>query len=430
MKTIKKPSWILYVGTYPPRECGIATFTRDLAVNVDKNFTEIDSKILALNDGVNIYNYPENVIFQVNDTRIREYVDVAKKINETDEIGVVSIQHEFGIFGGRYGERLIPFLETLTKPVVTTLHTVLPNPSEKRKGIVQSIAERSSCLVVMADKAVEILRDDYGLIGNISVIPHGVHAVPFVPSMDGKTKTQYNDRLIISSFGMMNPRKGYEHVIDALPEVVEKFPNILYLIIGETHPIVRKKVGEKYRNFLEKKVRRLGLEDNVKFYNKYATLEGIIKYLKASDIYISSSVNPGQIVSGTLAYAMGCGRAVISTPFLHAKEVVTPSRGILVELNNPKSFAGAILQLLSNPALRQEMGKNAYKYTRRMTWPNVARSYMGVFKRYMARTDIPQPFFIELLPKTGLENFRKHTFTQNPLLSYGCPDTPGERRGL
>jgi len=399
MKSIKNPSWVLYVGTYPPRECGIATFTRDLAVNMDKNFTEIDSKILALNDGVSIYNYPKNVIFQVNDTRIQEYVDVAKKINETNEIGVVSIQHEFGIFGGRYGERLIPFLETLTKPVVTTLHTVLPTPSEKRKKIIQTIAKKSSHLVVMADKAVEILRDDYELTGNISVIPHGVHAVPFVPSMDEKTNAGYKDRLIISSFGMMNPRKGYEHVIDALPEVVEKFPNILYLIIGETHPIVRKKVGERYRNFLEKKVRRLGLEDNVKFYNKYATLDGIMKYLKASDIYISSSVDPGQIVSGTLAYAMGCGRAVISTPFLHAEEVVTPDRGLLVELNDSKSFADAILRLLSNPTLRWEMGKNAYTYTRRMTWPNVARSYMGVFEKYMERTVMPQPFFIEIMPK-------------------------------
>jgi len=388
------------VGTYPPRECGIATFTRDLAVNMDRNFTGTESKILALNDGVNIYNYPKNVIFQVNDTRIQEYVDVAKKINEMDEIGVVSIQHEFGIFGGENGRYLVPFMKTLTKPVVTTLHTVPSNPTEKRKKIIQSIAENSSHLIVMADKAVEILRDEYGLTESISVIPHGVHPVPLIPSIMGKTNTGYSDRLIISSFGMMHPRKGYEHVIDALPEVVEKFPNILYLIIGETHPIVRKKVGERYRNFLEKKVRRLGLEDNVKFYNKYATLDGIIKYLKASDIYISSATNSDQIVSGTLAYAMGCGRAVISTPFLHAKEVVTPNRGILVELNNPKSFASAILHLLSNPALRWEMGKNAYSYTRRMTWPNVARSYMGVFGKYMARIDMPRPSFIEILPKT------------------------------
>ncbi len=387
MKTMKKPSWVLYTGTYPPRECGIATFTMDLAMMVNKQFPGIKSKILALNDDTGIYNYPGEAIFQINDTEIDEYMDAARKINESDEIRLVNIQHEFGIFGGEYGNYLIPFLETLTKPVVTTLHTVLPNPDKKRKRIVRLIAEKSSCLVVMAEEAIRILRDDYGLTTDIVVIPHGVPTVSFISSEEGKAKTRYKDRPIISSFGMVGPSKGYEHVIDALPAVVEKFPNLLYLIIGETHPMVRKKEGEEYRNFLEEKVRKMGLKDNVKFYNKYAKLTEIIKYLRATDIYICSSTNPDQIVSGTLSYAMGCSRPVISTPFLHAKEIVSPERGLLVEFNNSKSFADAILQLLSNPALKEEMERNSYAYTRHMTWPNVALSYMKLFEKYM---DMPK----------------------------------------
>jgi len=415
MKTRKKPSWILYMGTYPPRECGIATFTRDLAMNMNKKFPGIKSKILALNNGISIYNYPEEVIFQINDLESQDYIDIAKKINDLDEIKLVNIQHEFGIFGGKHGNYLIPFLETLTKPVVTTFHTVLPNPDEKRKRIVQLIAEKSTHLVVMAHKAVEILRDGYGLTTNIVVIPHGIPTVPFISSAEGKAKTRYKDRLIISSFGMMNPGKGYEYVIDALPKVIEEFPNILYLIIGETHPLVRKKEGERYRNFLEKKVRELGIKDNVKFYNKYAKLSGITKYLKATDIYISPSINPDQIVSGTLSYAMGCGRPVVSTPFLHAKEIVNPERGTLVEFNNSESFADAVLQLLSNPSLRERMGKNAYSYTRHMIWPNVALSYVGVFEKYLdikKHEKFPKVKLSHLISLTddfGIIQFARHT---------------------
>ncbi len=417
MKARKTSSWVLYVGTYPPRECGIATFTRDLAMTVNKKVPLVKSKILAINDNTNIYDYPEEVILQINDSNVREYIDAARKINESDLIKLVNIQHEFGIFGGEYGGYIIPFLKTLKKPVVTTLHTVLPNPDEKRKRIVRLIAENSSCLVVMANEAVRILKKDYKLKTDIVVIPHGVPEVPFISSTEGKAKTRYKDRLIISSFGMMNPSKGYEYVIDALPRVIKEFPNILYLIIGETHPLIRKKEGERYRVFLENKVRELGLKNNVKFYNKYARLSGIIKYLRASDIYISSSLNPAQIVSGTLSYAMGCGRAVISTPFLYAKEVITPDKGILVEFNNPEAFAEAIINLLSDSELRERMGRNSYASTRQMTWPNVVLSYGEVFGRYLKIEGVytrvfPRLKFSHLTSLTddfGILQFARHT---------------------
>jgi glycosyltransferase involved in cell wall biosynthesis len=390
MKSKKRGAWILYAATYPPRECGIATFTRDLVTAVDKKFSpRIKPKILALNNDVSsIYNYPEDVIFQIDDADIQEYIDVAKKVNKTNAVKLVNIQHEFGIFGGEHGSYLIPFLETLEKPVVTALHTVLPNPREKMKRMMQLIAEKSVSMVVMTNTGVEILQKIYGITKTpIHVIPHGIPTVPFTTSMKEKTKLGFKNKTILSSFGMMNPGKGYEYVIDGLPEVVEEFPDLLYLIIGETHPVVRKKEGERYRNFLEKKVKKLGLINHVKFYNKYIRLSEIVKYLQATDLYISSATNPHQIVSGTLSYAMGCGRAVISTPFLHAKEIVTPDRGLLVEFSNPKSFTNAIKHMLSNPSMKEKMDYNAYYHTRHMTWPNVALSYMHVFENYLRVSD-------------------------------------------
>ncbi len=379
-------SWVLYLTTYPPRECGIATFAKDLARSMEKlPLPKIKSKILAMNDGTNIYHYPDEVIFQITDEDIQEYMDVAKKINQTNRIKLVNIQHEFGIFGGRHGSYLIPFLEILNKPVIATLHTVLQNPDRKRKRIMQLIAEKSACLVVMTHKAIEILRNDYGIKTDIVVIPHGVPLVPFNPdNIKEKTELGFKDNILLSSFGLMNYGKGYEYVINALPEVIEKFPNLLYLIIGETHPVVRKKRGERYRNFLEKKVKKMSLENNVKFYNKYLKLREIIKYLEATDIYISSPLNPNQIVSGTLSYAMGCGKAIVSTPFLHAKEAITPERGILLkEFKNPKLFAKALLRILSTPKLKKQMEENTYAYSRPMTWTNVALSYLKVFEKYV-----------------------------------------------
>ncbi len=376
---------VLYMSTFPPRECGIATFTNDLVTAMDKKFSHlIKSRIVAMNkDLSNMYNYPEDVIFQIPDVDIQEYIDAAKKINGMDNIKLINIQHEFGIFGGEYGSYLIAFLEIINKPVILTFHSVLPEPDDKLKRIVQALAKKSECIIVMAKIAADILRKEYGVTTDIQFVPHGIPTVLFNSSIKEKTKMGYKKRIVLLSFGMMNPGKSYEQVIDALPKVIKKFPHILYMIVGETHPVVRKKEGEQYRNFLEKKVKELGLEKNVKFYNKYVSLKEIVQYLQATDIYVCSNNDPHQVVSGTLAYAVGSGRAVISTPFLHAKELVTPDRGILAEFNNPKSFADAIIKIISNPKLKASMEKNAYANTRHMTWDNVALAYMSVFKKHM-----------------------------------------------
>jgi len=356
-------------------------------------------------NGVNTYNYPKIVSQQVSDTDMNSYIEAAKKINEDSEIKLVNVQHEFGLFGGEWGDYLLTFLELLNKPVIVNFHSVLPNPDEKLMRVVQNIAKRSTEIVVMNKKAVTILRKEYNVNTPISVIPHGIPTVKFEDQTEAKKELGYEKNLIISSFGLMSKDKGYEQVIEALPKVVEKYPNLIYLIIGETHPIVRRESGEEYRNFLIKKIKELGLEKNVKFYNKYVMLSEIIQYLKATDIYISPCVNPNQITSGTLSYAMGCGRAVISTPFLHAQDAITPDKGILVNFRDSKSFEDALFKILDNPDTKKGMELNSYHQTRNMTWPNVAYSYSKLFRKHMNLPDSN----IENLPKINTSHLVKMT---------------------
>jgi len=373
------------MGTYPPRECGIATFTQDLATAMNKEFSpRFKSKIIAMdNDIPKRPRYSKEVIFRIKETNIEGYIKIARKINKTKAVKLVNIQYEFGIFGGKYVNFLAAFLEILKKPVVTSLHSVVPKPSESMKSIIRYLAKKSACLVVMNKYAVNILRNDYGIKNKrIVVIHHGIHDVSYEPSRIAKNRLGYKDKIVLSSFGLISKNKSYEDIIKAMPAVVKKYPNTLYLIIGRTHPNVVEYEGEKYRNRLKKLIKKLHLNENVKFVNKYLPVPKLLEHLKATDIFVSSGKSLRQIVSGTLSYAMGCGRPVITIPFLHAKEAITKERGILVKPGNPKSFSKSIIRLLSNPKLREKMGKNAYRYTRHMVWSNVAKSYMKIFKRY------------------------------------------------
>ncbi|MFX1376315.1 MAG: glycosyltransferase [Promethearchaeota archaeon] len=376
-------NWILYMATYPPRECGIATFTKDLMEAMDKKFAPfIKSKILVINNNAdNNYENIKEVLFDIADNDISAYKKAAKRVNKIDSIRLINIQHEFGIFGGEYGNYLIKFLEIVKKPVVISFHTIIPNPEDKLKKIVRILAKKSSYLIVMSKKGIEILRKEYGIKKEIFLIHHGTPTISFNRSIKEKKAMGIEDKIVMSSFGLINSGKGYEYVIESLTDVVKEYPNILYLIIGETHPVVRKNEGEKYRNFLEEKVKEFNLEKNLKFYNRYMTLEEIVKFLQATDIYISSNLNPNQIVSGTLAYAIACGKAIISTPFIYAKDIITPERGILVKFRDPNSYANALEIMLSNPSLRKEMERNNYSFSRRMIWPNVAISHYNLFKR-------------------------------------------------
>ena len=421
-----KKDIILFMGSFPPRECGIATFTKDLTDAISKNLSpQLDYGIVAMNvNGTNMYNYPKRVLFEINDRDVNDYLRVAHAINSMPEVKLVNIQHEFGIFGEDYGKNLIHFLEALKKPTVITLHSILPDPELAMKRVVRKLADNSDAFIVMAKRAIEILRKNYGLLNDIFYIPHGIPFVPFEPSIYEKKNLGFQNKIIISSFGMLNKGKGYEYVLDALPQLVKKFPNLMYVIIGETHPVVRKNEGETYRNFLESKVKENGLHGHVKFYNKYVKLHEIIRYLKATDIYISSGLDLNQITSGTLVYAMGAGRPVISTPFEHAKEAVTEDVGRLVEYRNSNSFAEAIEELLSNEELRKRLELNAYHLTRHMTWPNVAIQYEKIFGMHMKMPEwekkrAPEIKFSHLIKLT--DNFGVIQFARNyePQLKYG-----------
>ncbi|MDP3964713.1 MAG: glycosyltransferase [bacterium] len=401
-------SWIVYLSTFPPRQCGIATFTSDLTNATDQMFgPSVESKIIAMNlSEVSSFPYPEKVILQINQHLEEDYSNAAMKINQLNKVKLVNVQHEFGIFGGKYGTHLLSFLKKLQKPVVTTFHTVLPAPNKKMLGVVQAIAQHSQGIIVMTRSSKEILVKDYGLNTNqIKVIPHGIHHIPYRASTQAKSALGFSDKLTLSTFGLLSPNKGIEYVIEALPPVVEKFPHVRFLVAGVTHPVVLEKDGESYRHFLTTKVKQLGLSGNVSFYNTYLGLNDLLKFLEATDIYLSTSLDPNQTVSGTLSYALGVGRPVISTAFAQAKQDVTKGVGVLVDFKKPRAFTDAIIKILKNNALRLQMGKRAYFRTRYMAWENVALSYLKYFSQFVPEQTLRQ----RKLPPIKLAHLAKLT---------------------
>jgi len=401
-------SWIVCLATFPPRQCGIATFTADLTNAINQTFEpSVKSKIVAMNlTEVSHLPYPEKVILQISQPREQDYINAANKLNQLKEVKLVNIQHEFGIFGGEYGSHLLLFLKKLQKPVVTTFHTVLPAPDERMHNIVQAIMKYSKGIIVMTHSSKEILRKDYGLDPDrIQVIPHGTHHVPYRTSKHAKSALGISNKLILSTFGLLSPGKGIEYVIEAMPAIVAKFPNVQFFIIGVTHPVVLEQAGENYRNFLTKKVHQLGLSSYVSFYNTYFAVNKLLQFLEATDVYLSTSLNPNQTVSGTLSYALGSGRPVVSTAFAQAKQDITSEVGILVDFKNPQAFTDAIIKLLSDDQLRLQMGKNAYFRTRHMTWDNVAYSYLKYFSQFVPELTLGQ----RKLPPIKLEHLAKLT---------------------
>jgi glycosyltransferase involved in cell wall biosynthesis len=401
-------SWIVCLSTFPPRQCGIATFTADLTNAIDQMFgPSVKSKIVAMNmTNISDLPYSDKVILQISQPRQEDYFNAAHKLSRLKKVKLVNIQHEFGIFGGENGLYLLYFLKELHKPVVTTLHTVLPNPDEKMLNVVREIMKYSKIIIVMTRSSKEILVRDYGLDSKrIKIIPHGIHHVPHTTSEKAKSSFGFSGEIILSTFGLLGPSKGIEYVIEALPPVVKKFPNIRFLVAGVTHPVVLGNTGEIYRNFLTKKVSQLGLSKYVSFYNTYFDINKLLQFLEATDIYLSPSLNPQQTVSGTLSYALGSGRPVISTAFAQAKQDITNEVGILVDFKKPQAFTAAIIKLIGHNKLRLQMGKNAYFRTRHMTWENVAHSYMKCFSEISPQLSSGQ----KKLPSIKLEHLLKLT---------------------
>ncbi|HUV04211.1 MAG TPA: glycosyltransferase family 4 protein [Armatimonadota bacterium] len=370
---------IAYVATYPPQECGIATFTRDLASAISKYTPFSDPTVVAVGGVVDIEPFPKIVKFQIRKPDLHSYLDAAEFLNQS-HVSVVNVQHEYGIFGGQDGEYILEFLRRLRKPVVTTLHTVLFSPYPNQRRIVREIAGLCSAVVVMVKMGKQMLIENYGVPPEkIVVIRHGVPNVHRLSASTVKKSLGISDRPVFSSFGLINRGKGIEYAIRAMPLILEKHPDALYLVLGETHPGVRNYEGESYRSELLELVADLGLEQHVRFNNRYLMAEELINYLCATDVYITPYINRDQIVSGTLAYALGCGKAIVSTPYLYAEEVLSKGRGMLVEFRSPGEIAEAVHYILSTPSFREEMEARAHKYGRRAAWFNVAIDYLDLF---------------------------------------------------
>lgn len=338
-----------------------------------------------------------------------DYINLAKTINGDPNISGVILQHEYGIFGGMEGEKILYFMENCKKPILITLHTTLPNPGEKMKEITEKIVHLASHIVVLTANSKQIVENLYPQSnGKISIIPHGIHPVKFSHSEKLKKKLELENRIVLNTFGLLSRNKGIKYVISALPEVIKKYPSVIYLIIGETHPVIRRKEGEKYRLELASIIKSLGLRKHVKFYDQYLSLSDLLEFLQATDIYISTSINPNQAVSGTLSYALGTGRPVISTEFKQAQEIVTSDVGRLVPIKNSSAMMGAMLELLKDQDKLAMMGRRAYEKTRTMVWSNVAKKYTNL----LVRTIIPPlnlHHLYEMTNNVGLFQFARLT---------------------
>lgn len=378
-----------FIGDYVPRQCGIATFTHDVCEAIAAEFPESACFVGAVNDRVEGYDYPERVRFEINEREIDSYRRAADFLN-INNVEVLSVQHEFGIYGGPAGSHLLALLRDVRMPVVTTLHTVLKEPNEAQRRVMGQLVQLSDRLVVMAEKGAQLLRDVYSVPGEkIDVIPHGIPDIPFIDPSFYKDQFGVEGKTVLLTFGLLSPNKGIEYAIQALPAILEKNPNVVYIVLGATHPNLVANEGEAYRLGLERLAESCGVKKNVIFYNRFVTLGELTEFIGAADIYITPYLNETQITSGTLAYTFGAGKAVISTPYWHAQELLAEERGILVPFKNADAIAAAVNELLENPARCTAMRKNAYMLGRGMIWPHVARLYMQSFER--ARAGRTQP---------------------------------------
>ncbi|GAC1563629.1 MAG: glycosyltransferase family 4 protein [Herpetosiphon sp.] len=375
--TIRK---IAVLGNYTPRQCGIATYTADLCDAIAGAFPSIDVMTLAMNDVPEGYAYPERVRFEIAQHDIADYRSASDFIN-LSQADVVCVQHEYGIYGGEAGRYLLSLLRDLPVPVVTTLHTVLKDPDEQQRRVLSELAQLSDRLVVMSERGAVFLRDIYGVAAEkIVVVPHGIPDVPFIDPSFHKDEFNVEGKLVLLTFGLLSENKGLENVIAAMPAILERNPDVVYIVLGTTHPHVKKHEGERYRLSLQQLARDLGVEEHVVFYDQFVELSDLIKFIGAADIYITPYLNAAQIVSGTLAYAVGAGKAVVSTPYWYAEEMLADGRGVLVPFQDPAAIADRVVELLNHEAERHAMRKRAYLYGRDMTWEHVARRYVETFE--------------------------------------------------
>lgn len=396
---------IAFIGNYLPRQCGIATFTTDLCEAIADEYKGTACIALPVNDTEAGYNYPPRVRFELAEKDIESYRRAADFLN-INNVDMVSLQHEYGIFGGRAGSYILETLRQLRMPVVTTLHTILKDPNPDQRRVLEEIVSLSDRVVVMSELGAEFLQSIYHVPAEkIDLIPHGIPDVAFVDPSFHKDLFGVEGKSVLLSFGLLSANKGIENVIAALPAILEKYPNVVYIVVGATHPHVIETEGETYRLSLQWLAREKGVEANVIFYNRFVSLEELVQFISASDIYITPYLDAAQITSGTLAYTLGAGKAVISTPYWYAEEMLADERGALVPFSDPQALADQVIDLLGNEPKRHAMRKRAYLFGRDMIWPHVARRYMKTFERARAehRYHAAAEFAVRPLDKRAAE---------------------------
>jgi glycosyltransferase involved in cell wall biosynthesis len=450
---------IAAIGNSLPRRCGIATFTTDLVRAIASSRPNVETCIVAMNDHGQTYDYPPSVAFQINDDTIEDYVRAAAFLN-AGRFDFVCLQHEFGIFGGDAGNYILELLSRLNMPVITTLHTVLAKPGAAQRAVMERLVEASSKIVVMANKGREMLRSVYGVPDDkIEVIPHGIPEFPFVEPDAAKARLGFSDRAVILTFGLLSPSKGIEVMIDAMPSILQRRTDAVYVVLGATHPNLVRDQGEAYRESLMKRVRELGVENHVVFLDQFVDQATLLEFISMCDVYVTPYLNEAQMTSGTLAYSFGLGKPVVSTPYWHALELLDDGRGVIVPFGNAAAIGKEIALLLTDAPRRQAMRERAYAISRSMTWERTAERYIATFEnarhgdwlKVVARTgpvaiahspaasDMQLGHFLSVCDETGLFQHAVHSVPDRAhgycvddnaraLLLACALNNPGEKR--
>lgn len=416
---------VLVITSYPPRECGIATYSHDLIKALNNKFSSsLSMKVCALESGPTNNNYSTEVKLKLDTACAVEYANLAKTINRDNKIQIVLIQHEFGFFRDQE-QSFLEFLYELTKPVVIVFHTVLPQPNEQLKSQIKSIAAACESIIVMTNNSAGILTSDYELPEEkISVIAHGTHLVPHLSKKFLKRKYGLSDRKVLTTFGLLSSGKSIETTIEALPAIVKETPEVMFLILGKTHPEVVKREGEKYREMLEHRVKELSLEKNVLFVNLYLSLPVLLEYLQLTDIYLFTTNDPNQAVSGTFVYAMSCACPIISTPIPHARDILTEDTGIIIDFRNSQQLATSVNLLLNDESLRQNISSNVLQKIVFTAWENSAEAHASLFSK-IAKNHISLHYN---LPKIDLNHFKKMT-TEVGMIQFSKINQPDLNSG-
>jgi glycosyltransferase involved in cell wall biosynthesis len=430
-------SRIAFVGNFVPRRCGIATFTRDLRAAVAGRLPAAECPVIAMNDGGVAHAYPDEVRFVCHDGDPAAYRRAADFLNLAN-VDVVSLQHEFGIFGGPAGSHVLELLRALRVPIHTTLHTVLAQPSAEQRQVMEEVIRLSARIAVMTEHGRALVRTVYGVADDrVDVIPHGIPDMEFVDPAFHKDRFGMEGAHVLLTFGLLSPNKGIEHVIAALPRIVDRHPNTRYVVVGATHPHLVRQEGERYRQRLRRLTEELGVAGHVEFHDRFVDMEELLAFIGAADIYVTPYLNPDQITSGTLAYAFGCGKAVLSTPYWHASELLADGRGVLVPFRDAAAIAREVCGLLDDDARRHAMRKRAYLLGREMIWPRVAERYVEALRAARLGLTVkprrPGPGRPARLPRRDLPPLRLEHLMQltdsTGLLQHATYDVPNRAEG-